>query len=130
MFLETEKKRINNPSEKQIIKAIESVEDSFVILEEENGNYIQAGGGISDEYTVEVRTYSDEVNFTHLKAYNAKSESNDERIIIIAGSSVKVLEKEILDSKTVKELFHEFYNGKYQSEIVGWSDITSMFLED
>ena len=130
MFLETEIKRINNPSEKQIIKAIESVEDSFVILEEENGNYIQAGGGISDEYTVEVRTYSDEVNFTHLKAYNAKSESNDERIIIIAGSSVKVLEKEILDSKTVKELFHEFYNGKYQSEIVGWSDITSMFLED
>ena len=130
MFLETEKKRINNPSEKQIIKAIESVKGSFVILEEENGNYIQAGGGINDEYTVEVRTYSDEVNFTHLKAYNAKSESNDERIIIIAGSSVKVLEKEILDSKTVKELFHEFYNGKYQSEIVGWSDITSMFLED
>ena len=130
MFLETEKKRINNPSEKQIIKAIESVKGSFVILEEENGNYIQAGGGINDEYTVEVRTYSDEVNFTHLKAYNAKSESNDERIITIAGSSVKVLEKEILDSKTVKELFHEFYNGKYQSEIVGWSDITSMFLED
>ena len=130
MFLETEKKRINNPSEKQIIKAIESVKGSFVILEEENGNYIQAGGGINDEYTVEVRTYSDEVNFTHLKAYNAKSESNDERIIIIAGSSVKVLEKEILDSKTVKELFHEFYNGKYQSEIVGWSDMTLMFLED
>ena len=130
MFLETEKKRINNPSEKQIIKAIESVKGSFVILEEENGNYIQAGGGINDEYTVEVRTYSDEVNFTHLKAYNAKSESNDERIIIISGSSVKVLEKEILDSKTVKELFHEFYNGKYQSEIVGWSDMTSMFLDD
>jgi hypothetical protein len=130
MFLETEKKRINNPSEKQIIKAIESVKGSFVILEEENGNYIQAGGGINDEYTVEVRTYSDEVNFTHLKAYNAKSESNDERIIIIAGSSVKVLEKEILDSKTVKELFQEFYIGKYQSEIVGWSDMTSMFLDD
>ena len=130
MFLETEKKRINNPSEKQIIKAIESVKGSFVILEEENGNYIQAGGGINDEYTVEVRTYSDEVNFTHLKAYNIQSESNDERIIMIAGSLVKVLEKQILDSKTVKELFHEFYNGKYQSEIVGWSDMTSMFLED
>ena len=117
MFLETEKKRINNPSEKQIIKAIESVKGSFVILEEENGNYIQAGGGINDEYTVEVRTYSDEVNFTHLKAYNAKSESNDERIIIISGSSVKVLEKEILDSKTVKELFHEFYNGNINPKL-------------
>ncbi|MBR3025399.1 MAG: hypothetical protein IKH71_13220 [Oscillospiraceae bacterium] len=80
--------------------------------------------------TVEVRTYSDDVNFTHLKAYNRQSESNDERIIMIAGSSVKVLEKQILDSKTVKELFQEFYNGKYQSEIVGWNDMTSIFLED
>ncbi len=49
---------------------------------------------------------------------------------MIAGSSVKVWKKQILDSKTVKELFQEFYNGKYQSEILGWSDITSMFLED
>ena len=64
MFLETEKKRINNPSIKQIFKAIETMKGSFAFLETENGDYIQAGGGINDEYTVEVRTYSDEVNFT------------------------------------------------------------------
>ena len=53
MFLETEKKRINNPSIKQIFKAIETMNGSFAFLENENGDYIQAGGGINDEYTVE-----------------------------------------------------------------------------
>ncbi len=130
MFLETEKKRINNPSIKKIFKAIETMNGSFAFLETENGDYIQAGGGINDEYTVEVRTYSDEVNFTHLKAESKQSESNDEHIIMIAGSSVKILEKQILDSKTVKELFQEFYEGEYHSEKVNWSDMTSMFLDE
>ncbi len=118
---------IENPTKKQIQNKIYSLINSIIVLENIDGNYIQAGGG-KEEFTVEVRIYSNN-DFSHWKAEGNQKESNERRIINISGSNVQITKNQVLDRDTVFALFESFYDGTLLSDIVCWGDITSMFKE-
>lgn len=130
MFMEFEgTPRIYNPEKSQIGTAIDSIKDSFIILENEKGDYIQAGGG-GNRFTVEVRTYLDKYNFSHWKAEIKESDDTSKTEINISGANVQIQKNQVLDRKTVKILFESFMDGNYLPDIVNWDDITSMFVTE
>lgn len=129
MFLDFEDRpRIYNPEKSQIVDGIDSLNDSFIILENENGDYIQAGGG-ENRFTVEVRMNLDKLNFSHWKAENRGSDNTFKIEINISGVKVQIQQNQAIDRKTVKRLFESFMDGNYLSDIVCWKDITFMFIE-
>lgn len=71
LYGENFKKIISKPV-KEIKKGLQSMKDrgnSFVILEDYNGDYVQAGGnGI--KFIVEVRVYNEQSEFRHYRAQN------------------------------------------------------------
>ena len=90
MFFDFEDRpRIYNPEKSQIGTEIDSINDSFIILENEKGDYIQAGGGNSI-FTVEVRKYIDELNYYHWKAVNKESDDTSEMLLNISGAEVQI----------------------------------------
>jgi hypothetical protein len=133
VVLETENGyKILNPTKQQIaneIYALDGVDNSFAVLENDTESYIQVGGG-PDEFTVEVRVYSNDGNFTHWKAEYRQPSSIDMKSILISGSPVKVQTSQVLNIKSVQNLFESFANGDLLAKIVKWADITSMFVNN
>lgn len=133
MVLETENGyKILNPTKQQIvneINALDGVDNSFAVLEDDTESYIQVGGG-PDEFTVEVRLYSNDGNFTHWKAEYQQTNSDSTKSISISGASVKVKASQVLDNKTVQNLFESFADGELLAKIVKWRDMTSMFINN
>ena len=131
MVLETENGyKLLNPTKQEIAKeicALDGVDNSFLVLENDTESYMQVGGG-PDEFTGEVRVYSNDGKFTHWKAECREFRSIDMRIILISGSPVKVQTTQILNIQTVQKLFEAFVNGDLLAKIVKWEDITSMFV--
>jgi len=130
MFLDFEDRpRIYDPEKSQVVKEIETIKDSFIVLENEKGDYIQAGGGYK-KFTVEVRKYQDNNIFSHWKAEIIGSDKTSIIEINISGAKVQIQHNQAVDVDTVKRLFESFMEGVYLSDIVIWRDITSMFLEN
>ncbi|MCB2362491.1 hypothetical protein [Clostridium estertheticum] len=124
--------KILNPTKQQIANEIcdlDGVDNSFAVLENDTESYIQVGGG-PDDFTVEVRLYSIDGNFTHWKAEYQQTSSIDMKNILISGSFVKVQESQILNIKTVQNLFESFADSDFLAKIVKWTDMTSMFINN
>lgn len=122
--------KIINPTKEQLedmLDQLDGVGNSYAYLEAENGDYIQVGGG-PIEFTVEIRENFNNGKFKQWKAQLRDSDEEGIRFVIIAGSEVKVRSNQILDIKTVKELFGLYLEGNQLPEIINWSDITDMFL--
>jgi predicted component of type VI protein secretion system len=122
--------KIINPTKEQLedmLDQLEGVSNSYAYLEAENDDYIQVGGG-PIEFTVEIRENFNNGEFKQWKAQLRDSDDEGTRFVIIAGSEVKVCSNQILNIKTVKELFGLYLEGNRLPEIINWSDITDMFL--
>lgn len=120
----------DNPSEDmldQLLAQLDGIGNSYASLTASDGNYVQAGGGPT-VFTVEKREIRQDGTFRHLKATLA-TEEQDERRIIIGGSSVSVRADQLLDLPTVQQIFRAFHRGLTPSPSVVWQDITSMFQE-
>ena len=130
MVLDTENgRKVLNPTKQQIVDeicALDGVDSSFAVLENDTESYIQVGGG-PDEFTVEVRVYSNDVNFTHWRAERQQFENTDMKNILISGSLVKVQASQVLNIETVQSLFESFTDGIFLATNVKWVDMTSMF---
>ncbi len=130
MVFESENgRRTVSPEKQQALEAIAKINgvgNSYASLEDDQGNYIQVGGGPL-EFTMEVRTTVQDGTFTHWKAglWNAKSDG--EKRMIISGSVVRVASDQVIDINTVKRLFASFFDGDKLSDIVRWDDMTEMF---
>lgn len=131
MVFESENgQRILNPEKQQVMDAIlklDGVGNSYASLEDDNGNYIQVGGG-PIEFTVEVRKMTAGGGFIHWKGELINLKNSSDRSIIISGSEVQVKANQILDKNMVMTLFVAFIDGEYLSEAVNWIDITKMFM--
>ncbi|VBB09910.1 Hypothetical protein LUCI_5208 [Lucifera butyrica] len=121
--------RIANPTKQNVfvgLSNLNGVRNSYSVLEDASGNYIQVGGGPS-EFTVEVREIALDGTFKHWKAEYFSSRTGEKRAIIISGSSVQVESTQVLQAETVRQLFEAFMDGEYLSKMVRWIDITEMF---
>lgn len=127
MFLDFEyKPRICNPEKSQVLTEIDGIEKSFIVLENENGDYIQAGGG-NKLFTVEVRIYRDNDDFSHWKAEIRESANTSKMVLNISESEVIIQSNQAINRDLTKRLFESFFEGDYLSDIVSWKDISSMF---
>lgn len=97
---------------------------SFLFLEDPIGNYIQVGG-INNEFTVEVRRYTDPVNYEHRKAGYVSARTDLEvlkqQCVFIGGNRVSVEPSQVLTMDTVIGLFRDFYNGTEKMEMISWT---------
>ncbi len=124
-------RRIVGPEKQQVLEAIaklDGVGNSYASLEDDQGNYIQVGGG-PIEFTVEVRITAQDGTFAHWKAGLLNSKSDGEKRIIISGSVVRVKSDQVIDINTVKRLFEAFIDGDKLPDIVRWHDMTEMFYD-
>lgn len=121
--------KIDNPMKEQVaeeLDLLDGVDKTFLILENNKGNYIQVGGG-ADEFTVEVRIYSSAEDFRHWKAEKKDVNSAELKMLYIGGMDVRVIERQVLDIYMVQRLFESFLDGELLCECVQWSDMTAMF---
>lgn len=99
---------------------------SFLFLEDPIGNYIQVGG-FKNEFTVEVRRYTDPVNYTHRKAgyisAGVNSNASERNCVFIGGNRVSTEPLQVLSLDTVIGLFGDFYNGTKTMNMISWTDM-------
>ena len=133
MILELENgNKINNPTEAEILEAVElldGVDNSYLSLEDENGNYIQVGGG-KINFKVEVREIFNLNEFCHWEAEDKEVESNNLCTVFISGRTVAIREKNIIGRDLIISLLKDFLLGIKLSSRVNWKDITDMFKDD
>src|SRR3954454_3869937 len=94
--------RLDDPSDAQldqVLGQLDGVNNSYASLTKSDGSYIQVGGGPTD-FTVEVRVFSPDGSFRHLKAAHRKELGNEHRLTI-GGASVSVRTDQILDLHAV-----------------------------
>lgn len=122
--------KIINPTKNQVfaeLSKLDGVVNSYMSLEDDRSSYIQVGGG-PIEFTVEVRKMTSGEEFTHWKAEVLNMKNNGDSSIIISGSVVQVKLNQILNKNIVMLLFEAFMDGNLLPNMVGWHDMTEMFL--
>lgn len=133
MILESENgNKIKNPTEAEILEEVElldGVDNSYLSIEDENGNYIQVGGGKSN-FKVEVREIFSSNKFSHWEAEDKQVISNNLCTVFISGRIVTIREKNIIGRDLIISLLKDFLLGIKLSSRVNWKDITDMFKDD
>ena len=99
---------------------------SFLILEGESGDYVQAAGGLG-EFTVEWRAHGSGADFTHWKAGRSGSMTGEEVAIALNGHSLRVRTNERLGLADVVAICGAFLAGEPRPPGYAWRDITAMF---
>ena len=118
-----------NPSDDMLDRLLEEIdgdENSYAYLTAKQGNYIQVGGG-PKEFTVEIRVTAKDGTFQHFKATHPKGGTAKKKVTV-GGQTVNIRANQVLDLKTVQELFRAFSNTGKASPTINWEDITAMFL--
>ena len=94
----------------EVLNKLDSRENSFFILERDNGNYMQCGGSKS-ACNVEFRVYDDPENYRHYGVRHADGSQQPASIKMSAGV-VKVPKDEVLNAVEAAELLDFFLAGK------------------
>jgi hypothetical protein len=94
----------------EVLSKLNSRSNSYFILEQANGNYIQCGGS-KEACTVEFRIYDRPNKFHHCVIAHADG-SDDSASVKMSGGTVDVRECEMLASLEAAELFELFLAGK------------------
>ena len=93
----------------QAFNYLNPVSNSIYILEHENGNYIQCGGG-KKACTVEIRIYGPDRSYKHY-AVGRRNGSSAPATVQMSGGVVNVEERELLNHWHAIELFKCFFSG-------------------
>jgi hypothetical protein len=123
--------QVDDPSDTQLDQLLGQLGregNSFASLSMPDGSYIQVGGGPAD-FTVEVREYQPDGEYSHFKA-TLPGRNTGERRLTIGGASVSVRSDQILNLEVVRRLFRSFAHGDKTESTVLWPDISTMFQDD
>jgi hypothetical protein len=97
----------------------------FLVLENRNGNYAQAGGG-KETCTAEWREYLN-AGFRHWVAGMPERDSSRDIRIPGNGFYFSIKENERLSNESIKVILLAFARGKSRPRDFVWRDITSKF---
>lgn len=117
-----------NPSERQLRKAILSLRSygpsSFASLTDENGNYLQIGGG-GITCLIERR---DAVTGTHYRAYQKQKNINypDGTLLVFGAGSIALLSDEWFSSTVSADIFVAFLLRQALPSDVYWRAATAI----
>lgn len=119
---------IEGPSERDIRSAINALRSygpsSIAILTDENGNYLQVGGG-SMSCLLERR---DACIGRHFRAYHDKPSIvfPDGTILAFARNKIRMQADEWFDSRVVADAFVAFLRGDELPASIRWRDVTDV----
>ena len=99
---------------------------SYLILEREERDYLQAGGS-AQGMTVEYRYYEGD-SFRHFVVGRSGEDSTSEAEIPMSGGCVTVQGNEVLDLETAQGVFAVFFRGEPRSKKLSWRDVTERFV--
>jgi hypothetical protein len=123
---------LNSPSVALIEAAVDWLNPSggpgFLVLENRNGNYVQAGGG-KEACTAEWREYLN-TGFGHWVAGMPERDSSRDIRIPGNGTYFSIKENEWLSNESIKVILLAFAGGKSRPKDFVWRDITSKFDGD
>ena len=94
----------------EVLNTLDPMKNSFFILEHDNGNYMQCGGGKA-ACTVEYRVYDGPKKYRHWVVGHADGSTQTASVTMSAGV-VNALKSEILNSREAAELFDLFFAGE------------------
>ena len=94
----------------ELMDKLDPNRNSFYILEHENGNYMQCGGGKA-ACTIEYRVYNKPDHYHHYVVGHANGSSKSSSVKMSDGV-VHLLKREILNAKEAAQLFDLFLSGK------------------
>lgn len=120
--------KIVNPTKeqtKEILVDLECDENSFAILEIDDNNYMQAGGG-PDDFIVEVRCNEGD-EFKHYKAKEKGVETNEKMSFRMSEGKWDEYKNVIFPIQMVIQLFEGYLDGIRLHEYVAWFDMTDRF---
>ena len=118
---------VGSASVEQVRSALR--QDTIVILEEDSGSYIQAGGG-PWEYTVEARLVGAGGSFTHWKARRSFVTGGAPRYVLIGEQAVKLDAAEVLPPEVALSLLANCLDGIRLAQGVEWAEISHWFEGD
>ncbi len=94
----------------EVLGKLEPKKNSFFILEQDNGNYMQCGGSTA-ACTVEFRAYNGPKKYDHYVVGHADGSTQEASVKMSAGV-VNVQKGEVLNAVEAGELFDHFFAGK------------------